>query len=95
MFTTLLMKEIQETLQTYRFLVAAILCIVFIPLGMFVTMKNYDQRFAEYQDSESLYQKRAEGRLHYNFQAEGYRPPSKLSFFSIGLEYYLPTKVVT
>ena len=95
MFKILMLKEIQETIQTYRFLVAAILCIVFIPLGMFVTMKNYEQRLDEYQDSENLYQERAEGRLHSNFQGEGYRPPSKLSFFSIGLEYYFPTKIVT
>ena len=95
MFTTLLLKEIQETIQTYRFLIATILCILFIPLGMYVTMKNYEQRFEEYQDSDSLYQKRAEGKLYYRFQGEGYRPPSKLSFFSIGLEYHFPTKIVT
>ena len=95
MFTTLLTKEIQETIQTYRFLIATLLCIVLVPLGMYVTMKNYEQRLSDYRDNDNIYHQRAEGRLYYSFQGEGYRPPSPLSVFSIGLDYYMPSKALT
>jgi len=95
MFITLLMKEIHETVQTNRFLIAALLCLVLLPLGMYVTAKNYEQRLDEFRDNENLYHQRVEGRLHYSFQGEGYRPPSPLSVFSIGLEYFMPNKVLT
>ena len=95
MFNTLLLKEIQETIQTYRFIVVVLLCLILIPLGMYVTMKDYEQRLTEYRDSVRLYQERSEGRIRGNFRAEGYRPPSAMGVFSIGLEYLLPNKVVT
>ena len=95
MFTTLLTKEIQETIQTYRFLIATLLCVVLVPLGMYVTMKNYEQRLSDYRDNDNIYHQRAEGRLYYSFQGEGYRPPSQLSVFSVGLEYYMPSKALT
>ena len=95
MFKTLLLKEIQETIQTYRFFIATLLCLVLIPLGMYVTMKDYEQRLIEHRDLVRLYQERYESRISYSFKAEGYRPPSLMSIFSIGLEYYFPTKVMT
>ena len=95
MFKTLILKEIRETFHNFRFLIATLLCLVLIPLGMYVTLKEYEQRFSDYQDSVRLYQERSEGRINSNFNAEGYRPPSVMSIFSLGLEYFLPTKVVT
>jgi len=95
MFTTLFLKEIRETIQTYRFLVATVLCLSLLPLGMFVTTKSYESRLEQYRDADRLYHQRAEGKLYRNFRAEGYRPPSWKSVFSGGLELYFPTKVVT
>ena len=95
MFKTLILKEIRETLHNFRFLIATLLCLVLVPLGMYVTLKDYEQRLADYQSAMQLYQERSEGRIRYNFPAEGYRPPSILSVFSIGLGDFLPNKVVT
>lgn len=95
MLGTLILKEIHETIINMRFLIATLLCLVLIPLGMYVSLREYEQRFADYQDAMNLYQDRSEGRVNSDFAAEGYRPPSTLSIFSVGLEFFLPNKVVT
>ena len=96
MLKTLILKEIHETIINMRFLIAALICIVLIPLGMYVSLKDYERSFEGYQTSMRLYQERTEGRVQpTNFEAEGYRPPSALSMFASGLENFLPDKVVT
>lgn len=95
MFGTLLMKEIHETVTGGKFLIATVLCLVLIPLGMFVTLKDYEQRQANYRNAEQLYEQRSEGKVGPTFKAEGYRPPSPLSVFAVGLEQFLPNKAVT
>ena len=95
MFGTLLIKEIREMIQTLRFLVAAVLCLVLIPLGIYVTLREYEQHREDYQRLEQLYRENAAGNIGLDFQAEGYRPPSPLSVFATGLEYYLPDKIAT
>ena len=55
MFLTLLFKEIQETIITGKFLVTTILCIVLIPLGMYVTLKEYEQRNADYRTGRGYF----------------------------------------
>lgn len=95
MLKTAIKKEILEALLSFRFAIATLLCVVLIPLGMYVNMKEYQQRYADYQEAVALYQKRSEGNIHEDFQAWGYRPPSVMSIFSVGLEYFLPNKIVT
>ncbi|MBT4484671.1 MAG: ABC transporter permease subunit [Candidatus Latescibacteria bacterium] len=95
MFATLILKEIQETIHTHRFFIAVLLCLVLIPTGTYVTLKDYQQRYNSYQNAERMYHERSEGKIKYDFRAEGYRPPSELSIFSIGLEYTLPNKIMT
>ena len=95
MFTTLILKEIRETLHNFQFLIAVLLCFVLIPLGMYVGLKQYEQKYSNYQDAMRLYQERSEGKVSQYFIAEGYRPPSALSIFSAGIEDYMPNKVYT
>lgn len=95
MFSTVLLKEIRESIQTSRFLIAAILCLLLLPMGMFVTARHYERQLSEYNDAVRLYLHASEGRLGSGFQAEGYRPPSWKSVFSTGLEQYFPKKAVT
>ena len=95
MFTTVLLKEIQEAIYNYRFLLTMLLCLALIPLGLFVALKDYEQRLNDYHGTMRLYEQRAEGNVGWDFNAEGYRPPSAMSILSIGLEYYLPNKVET
>lgn len=95
MLKTIIKKEILEAIFSLRFFIATLLCLVLIPLGMYVNLKDYEQRLADYQEAERLYQQRTKGNIEWDFRAEGYRPPSALSIFSVGLEYFLPNKVVT
>lgn len=95
MFKTLLLKEIRETLHNFQFLIAVLLCFVLIPLGMYVGLKQYEQKHSNYRDAMRLYQERSEGKVSQYFSAEGYRPPSGLSIFSAGIEDYMPNKVYT
>jgi ABC-type transport system involved in multi-copper enzyme maturation permease subunit len=95
MLKTLIKKEIFEALLSFRFLFGTLSCLILIPIGIYVNMKEYEQRRVEYQEIERLYQERSAGQVYINVQAEGYRPPSILSVFSFGLESFLPNKVVT
>jgi ABC-type transport system involved in multi-copper enzyme maturation permease subunit len=58
-------------------------------------MKDYQRRLVDYQESVRISQERSKGNVDFNSQAEGYKPPSVLSIFSVGLEYFLPNKIVT
>jgi len=95
MLRTLVRKEILESLLSFKFLVATVLCLTLIPLGTYVNLKEYEQRLGDYQEALRIYQERSEGNLDLGFQALGYRPPSMLSVFSVGLENVLPNKVAT
>jgi ABC-2 type transport system permease protein len=95
MLKTIIKKEILEALVSHRFLIATLLLLVLIPVGMYVNLKDYEQRLADYQESIRLYQPKAKERVHPDYEAQGFRPPSVLSVFSVGLEYFLPNKVVT
>jgi len=95
MFKTLFMKEIRETITTGKFFIATVLCLTLIPLGIYVTLKDYEQRLRDSQNAENIYQERSQGHVNATFRAEGYRPPSPLSVFATGLEPFLPNKAVT
>jgi ABC-type transport system involved in multi-copper enzyme maturation permease subunit len=95
MLKIIIKKEVLEAILSFRFVVATLLCLVLVPLGMYVNMKDYQRRLADYEESIRLYVQRSEGNLSADFMAEGFRPPSLLSIFSVGLEYFLPNKFVT
>jgi ABC-type transport system involved in multi-copper enzyme maturation permease subunit len=96
MLKTLIRKEITEIILDLRFVIATLLCVVLIPLGMYVSIKDYEQRLQEYQTSVQQYEKRSKESMYSgDFGAEGYRPPSPLSVFSGGLKGKLNMKVTT
>ena len=95
MLKNLIKKEILSGIQSMRFLITTLLCLVLIPLGVYVNLKDYERRLDDYQEATRLYEQRSRGNIDLDFPAEGFRPPSPLSIFSIGLEYFLPTKVTT
>jgi len=97
MLGTLIKKEIIETILDLRFVIATLLCLVLIPLGMYVSIKDYEQRLGDYNTAIQQYEQRAR-RDRYdggNFRAEGYRPPSPLSVFSSGLKDNINMRVKT
>ena len=96
MLGTLIKKEITETILDLRFVIATLLCLVLIPLGVYVSIKDYEQRLQEYQTAVQQYEQRNKEHMYRaNLEAEGYRPPSPLSVFSRGLKEQLRLKVTT
>lgn len=95
MLGTLIKKEIIETILDLRFTIVTLLCVVLIPLGMYVSRKNYEQRMAEYQREHQMYRQHYGKNVSYEVQAQGHRPPSVLSIFAFGLDSFLPDKVIT
>jgi len=98
MFSTLVGKEITETVLDLRFVIATLLCVVLIPLGMYVSRKDYERRLASYQWEHKTYRQRhgtpavpVTGRE----EAQGFRPPSILSIFASALAPFLPDKIIT
>ena len=96
MFTAIVKNEILEALSSARFLITLVLCLVLIPLGVFVNLKDYQKRETEYRQAEDLRKERlALMSLEYDSRAVGYRPPSVLGIFSTGLESALPNHIRT
>jgi ABC-type transport system involved in multi-copper enzyme maturation permease subunit len=98
MFHTLVGKEIAETVLGLRFTVATLLCVVLIPLGMYVSRKDYECRLADYQRELNTYRERHAAPpppLTGMEEAQGFRPPSVLSIFASGLDPFMPDKVIT
>jgi len=87
-------KELLEALVSYRFVTAVVLCLLVIPLSLYINVQDYYQRWSFYEASRANYQERAQGRVGPGLQAEGYRPPSPGLWIANGLEPVLPTKVV-
>ncbi len=95
MLGILIKKEITETMLDLRFWVVTALFLILIPLGMYVSRKDYERRLANYQQEQQMY------RQHYGkdvgpyVEAQGFRPPSLLSIFALGLDPFMPDKAIT
>ena len=93
MFLTLLQKEIHDNLLGLRFAVAMILCLILIPLGMYINLKDYEKRLNSYEQSSIIYMQDHPTQNSVSKGGKAFRKPSPLSIFSIGLEYYFPTTI--
>ena len=83
MLLTLLKKEIQDYLISIRFVVLLALCVLLIPLSLYVNFETYRRWSADYNEqvkSESTKGSRGRGGR------SGLRPPSALSVFANGVE---------
>ena len=95
MVLTLIIREIQDKIYSAQFMIITLLCVILIPLGLYVSMKDFEKQQREYMNSVQEYYQKSQTKVNSNFRAEGYRPPSVLNVFSNGLNDYLPYKVVT
>jgi len=95
MILTLIIREIQDKIYSAQFMIIVLLCVILIPLGLYVSMKDFEKRQIEYVNNVQEYHQKSHQKVHSTFRAEGYRPPSVLNIFSNGLNDYLPYKVVT
>jgi len=96
MFKVLYKKELLENIQNSRFLLALVLCVVVIPLGFYVSQKDYSDRRQVYDEIVRDY-----SEMHKtvgDVMKEGgaaVRPPAALGFLSGGVESILPSSVET
>jgi len=95
MLKTLIRKEITETILDLRFWIVTTLFLVLIPMGMYVSRKDYERRLANYQQEHQMYRQHYGKDVGAYVQAQGFRPPSMLSIFALGLDPFMPDKAVT
>ncbi len=83
MLSTLLKKEIQDYLISVRFVVLMALCILLIPLSLYVNFETYRRWSSDYNEQlRTEADKGSRGRPQFS----GLRPPSALSVFANGIE---------
>jgi ABC-type transport system involved in multi-copper enzyme maturation permease subunit len=92
---TLIKKEIATAVLDLRFVIAALLCVVLIPLGMYVSRKDYEHRLSAYQIKHQEYRERHGKEVQPYTEAQAFRPPSVLSIFASGVAPFMPDKVTT
>jgi ABC-type transport system involved in multi-copper enzyme maturation permease subunit len=96
MIFTVMKKEIQENLLSFRFSVTLLLCVILIPLGVYVNIEENKKSRTDFQESQRLYQESIEGmRNAQNIEARGLRPPSPFGVFANGLDAFLPDEVIS
>jgi hypothetical protein len=91
MMRVLFIKEIREVLASRRFWVILALCLVLIPLGVEVSLKDYQTRLQNYREAVRIYQDQTKTVSDVLYKGgKAFAPPSALSFLSLGLELVLP-----
>lgn len=95
MFKTLILKEIHESIQNFRFWLVSALCLLLIPFGLYIASKDYQSRLIEYQNEQRVFIEQNQGKINGGSHIQGFFPPSQLSILSSGLKDYLPYKTIT
>ena len=96
MFGILYLKELRENVQNYRFLLALVLCTVVIPLGFYVSQKDYAQRRQAYDQTVRDYDQSHKTMVDLiRNGGAAFRPPAPLGLLSDGIESILPSSVET
>lgn len=98
MIWTITKKEILEHFISVRFLVLTVICITLLPLSLFVSYREYQNRMADYNRSIKLSQENLENMtlgevFTGGFSIKGYRLPSPLSVFASGLSDAIATSL--
>jgi ABC-type transport system involved in multi-copper enzyme maturation permease subunit len=95
MLKTIIRKELLENIFSFRFPLFALICVVLIPLGMFVNNAQYAKRLRDYSEQVRLADEAASGLKIQDVMAgrvalKGFRRPALLSIFAQGFENALP-----
>jgi ABC-type transport system involved in multi-copper enzyme maturation permease subunit len=96
MFKTIIFKELRENILDFRFVIAALLCVVIIPLGFYISGKDYRAKEQNYRESVRIYNEshKTLGDVS-RLGAAAFRAPSPLNLLSAGMEQLLPTSIET
>jgi len=96
MFKTIVIKEFQENIRDYRFVIATLLCMIIIPLGFFINAKDFRAKEQNDRDAVRLYDDSHKTVIDVmRLGGAAFRPSSPLSMLSGGVENLLPTSVET
>ncbi|MCF7975506.1 MAG: ABC transporter permease [Phycisphaerae bacterium] len=95
MWHTLIIREIKDTLLNTSAMVLVFLCVLIIPLGLYVNCQEFEGRWEDFLREHQDYRSRYADRIAHNVGARGFRPPSPLSIFCSGVDFILPDQVVT
>ena len=97
MILTLIKKQILEDILDIRFTILFAICAVMIPLTLIIGQRNVSVELSDYQQSVRKYEdKVSNGSFNaLTFEALGFRPPSELQSFCIGLDDRIPRRIRT
>jgi ABC-type transport system involved in multi-copper enzyme maturation permease subunit len=95
MLKTIIKKELLENIFSYRFPLFSLICLLLIPLGMYVNQVNYTKRVRDYGEQVRLADEAASALKMQDVMAgtvaiKGFRRPARLSVFTQGFESALP-----
>jgi len=94
MFKVIFLKELLESIHNYRLLIALILGLTIIPLGFYVNGKDYQTKYRDYQETVRMYEESHKTIRDITLLGGAvFRPPSPLSFLSVGVEYLFPNSI--
>ena len=97
MMRVFFMKEIRDAFASRRFWVILALCLILIPLGVEVSLKDYQTRLQNYREAVRIYgeQIKTVSDVMYKGGAKAFAPPSPLGFLSLGLALVNPNVAET
>ena len=95
MFKILILKEIHEAVLNFRFWLISVLCLILIPLGLYVASMDYQLRVEESLHDQKNYLENIKGNTGDDVKAEGFFLPTPLSILSSGFRDYLPYQAIT
>jgi len=95
MWHTLIIKEIKQTFLETSSVVLTLLCLLIIPLALYVSTKDYESRRESYLNEYQDYRSRNEKKVGAFVEVHGFTPPAALSIFCGGVTPLIPDKVVT
>jgi len=95
MLLTIVIREIFESIYSYRFLFFLIISATLIPIGLYVNEVSYSKRLGEYDEQKRLENKALSSSQKWDLMSgtvplKGFLEPSPLAVFAQGLEGSLP-----
>ena len=94
-FTTIVKKEILEQVVSFRFIVLLLICMILIPLSLFVSNREFQNRVTDYNRLVEMSREKIENTQFMELMSEaysvdGYVPPAPLSVFAGGNTVTIP-----
>jgi len=95
MLKTIIKKELLDNVFSYRFPLFSLICVLLIPLGMYVNQVSYAKRLRDYSEQmrlagEAVSALKIQDVMAGTVAIKGFRPPARLSVFTQGFESTLP-----